>query len=97
MRQIPENIWSVYGRSHKTTVYFPDDLKIALEREAARRGCSEAQVIRDAVSKLVSCSRASRCRDATMSYSAVSAIDDLDTSALLSLLNRADILSESFN
>ena len=40
--------------SHKTTVYLPNDLKIALEREAARRGCSEAQVIRDAVSKSVS-------------------------------------------
>ena len=44
----------MYGMSHKTTVYFPDDLKRALEREAARRGCSEAQVIREAVKMSVS-------------------------------------------
>jgi predicted transcriptional regulator len=35
--------------SQKTTVYLPDDLKSAIEREARRRGCSEATVIRDAV------------------------------------------------
>lgn len=33
----------------KTTVYLPDDLKSAIEREARRRGCSEATVIREAV------------------------------------------------
>ena len=42
------------GMSHKTTVYFPDDLKRALAREAARRGCSEAQVIREAVAQSIS-------------------------------------------
>ena len=40
--------------THKTTIYLPDDLKSAIEREARRRGCSEAQVIRDAVTEAVS-------------------------------------------
>jgi predicted transcriptional regulator len=35
--------------SQKTTVYLPDDLKAAIEREARRRACSEATVIRDAL------------------------------------------------
>jgi Ribbon-helix-helix protein, copG family len=43
----------MYGMSHKTTVYLPDDLKLALEREALRRGCSEAEVIRDALGSVV--------------------------------------------
>lgn len=33
----------------RTTVYLPEDLKKALEQEAKRRGCSEAQVIRAAL------------------------------------------------
>ena len=37
----------------KTTVYLPDTLKSALTTEAARRGCSEAQVIRDALAAAV--------------------------------------------
>ncbi len=36
----------------KTTVYLPDDLKRALERVAEARGCSEADLIRDAVRAL---------------------------------------------
>ena len=43
----------MYGMTHKTTIYLPDDLKSAIEREARRRGCSEAKVIRDAVSEAV--------------------------------------------
>lgn len=35
--------------SRKSTIYLPDHLKTAIEREARRRECSEAQVIRDAV------------------------------------------------
>ena len=35
--------------TRKTTVYLPDDLKAAIEREARRRGSSEATVIRDAL------------------------------------------------
>jgi predicted transcriptional regulator len=37
----------------KTTVYLSDDLKAAVEREATRRGVSEAEVIRQAISALV--------------------------------------------
>ena len=39
--------------SHKTTIYLPDPLKAAVEREARRRGSSEAQVIRDAIAAMV--------------------------------------------
>ena len=39
--------------TQKTTVYLPDDLKQGVEREAKRRNCSEAQVIRDAVAVAV--------------------------------------------
>jgi len=35
--------------TRKTTVYLPDELKAAIEREARRRGSSEATVIRDAL------------------------------------------------
>ena len=33
----------------RTTVYFPEEMKTAIEREAARRGVTEAEVIRGAV------------------------------------------------
>ncbi len=36
----------------KTTVYLPGDLKRALGRVAAARGCSEAELIREAVRSL---------------------------------------------
>lgn len=39
----------MYGMSVKTTIYFSDEMKASIEVEARRRGCSEAQVIRDAV------------------------------------------------
>ena len=35
--------------STKTTVYLPDDMKAAIEREALRRGVAEAEVIRSAL------------------------------------------------
>lgn len=41
----------MYGMK-KTTVYLPDELKAALERAAAMRGQSEAELIRDAVREL---------------------------------------------
>ena len=40
--------------TQKTTVYLPDELKVRIEREARRRGCSEATVIRDAISSSLS-------------------------------------------
>jgi hypothetical protein len=38
----------MYGMQ-KTTVYVPDELKHALSRAAAARGCSEAELIREAL------------------------------------------------
>ncbi len=37
----------------KTTVYLTDELKNGVEREAQRRGCSEAEVIRAAIAQAV--------------------------------------------
>ncbi len=37
----------------ETTVHLPDDLKRALRRVAAARGCSEAELIREAIRTLV--------------------------------------------
>jgi hypothetical protein len=37
----------------KTTVYLPRELKRALTRVARQRGCSEAELLRDAVARLV--------------------------------------------
>ena len=37
----------------KTTVYLPAELKRALARLARERGCSEAELLREAVSRLV--------------------------------------------
>ena len=37
---------TIYGVSVKTTLYLPDELKAAVEREARRRGIPEAEVIR---------------------------------------------------
>lgn len=42
----------MYGMQ-KTTIYLPEDLKGKLARVASTRGISEAQLIRDALSKLV--------------------------------------------
>lgn len=39
--------------NRKTTVYLPDELKADLEREARRRGVSEATVIRAAIEAAV--------------------------------------------
>jgi predicted transcriptional regulator len=41
----------------KTTVYLPEPLKAAVEREARRRGSSEAEVIRQAIAAAVTAPR----------------------------------------
>ena len=41
----------MYGM-HKTTVYVPDELKLALAGVAAASGCSEAELIRQALRTL---------------------------------------------
>jgi Arc/MetJ-type ribon-helix-helix transcriptional regulator len=38
----------IYGVK-RTTIYLPDEMKAAIERDAARRGVTEAEVIRCAV------------------------------------------------
>ena len=38
---------------HKTTVYLPEKIKAGVEREARLRSCSEAEVIRQAISDAV--------------------------------------------
>jgi hypothetical protein len=38
----------MYGM-HKTTVYLPPDVRLALKQTAVRRHCSEAEVIRQAI------------------------------------------------
>jgi predicted transcriptional regulator len=42
----------MYGM-HKTTLYLPDELKLAIAREARQRGVPEAQVIRQAIADAV--------------------------------------------
>lgn len=44
---------TIYGMSRKTTIYLPDELKAAVERESSRLGISEAEVIRRAISAAV--------------------------------------------
>jgi predicted transcriptional regulator len=39
--------------AHKTTLYIPDELKRAVEREARRGGSSEAEVMRQAIAQAV--------------------------------------------
>lgn len=41
---------TMYGMK-RTTLYFPDDLKADLEAEAARRGTTEAEIVRQAVDR----------------------------------------------
>ena len=37
----------------RTTVYFPEEMKAAIERESARRDVTEAEVIRSAVEEML--------------------------------------------
>lgn len=48
---------TIGGMSRKTTVYLSDELKVAVEREARRRGASEAEVIRQAIAAAVTAPR----------------------------------------
>lgn len=49
----------MYGM-FKTTLYLPDDLKLALERSARSRGCSEAVIVREALRQFTSIQRTPR-------------------------------------
>ncbi|HEU0168663.1 MAG TPA: CopG family transcriptional regulator [Chloroflexota bacterium] len=46
----------------KTTVYLPENLKLALSRMAASRGRSEADLIREAISSLTATAEPQRPR-----------------------------------
>lgn len=48
---------TIGGMIRKTTIYLPEELKAAVEREARRRGSSEAEVIRQAVAATVTAPR----------------------------------------
>jgi hypothetical protein len=50
----------------KTTLYIPDALKSAVEREAALKGTSEAQVIREAIAARVGAAEQARPRGGFM-------------------------------
>ncbi|MHB1501029.1 MAG: ribbon-helix-helix domain-containing protein [Candidatus Dormibacteria bacterium] len=41
----------------KTTLYLPEDLKVAIKRAAAQQGVSEAEVIRESIRQVVGASR----------------------------------------
>ena len=43
---------TIYGMK-KTTIYLPESLKREVERQARRRSCSEAEVIRQAIQDAV--------------------------------------------
>lgn len=43
---------------HRTTVYLPDELKKALKRIAVQRGCSEAELVRQALVALAATAEA---------------------------------------
>lgn len=49
----------MYGM-YKTTVYLPEELKLALEKVATRHGISEAELIREAVRAFISQSQPPR-------------------------------------
>lgn len=47
----------MYGMK-KTTVYLPADLKRSLKKLAVERGCSEAELLREAVARIAGASEA---------------------------------------
>jgi hypothetical protein len=51
----------VYGVK-RTTLYLPEDLKRALERIAVEHGCTEAELVREAIRRLTAASAPSRPR-----------------------------------
>lgn len=62
----------------KTTVYLPPELKRALTRLARARGCSEAELLREAVSRLADETTAPAPRLPLFRSSGPSIAEDLD-------------------
>lgn len=44
----------MYGVMHKTTLYLPDNLKVAIQRLAVETGRSEAAIIREGIELAIS-------------------------------------------
>jgi Arc/MetJ-type ribon-helix-helix transcriptional regulator len=63
----------------KTTVYLPEELKRALERLARQRGCSEAELLREAVARLAVETGAPAPRIPLFRSSGPSIAEDIDT------------------
>lgn len=40
---------TIYGMNRKTTLYFPEDLAVALREAARRSGLSQADIVREAL------------------------------------------------
>lgn len=62
----------------KTTVYLPPELKRVLAKLASRRGCSEAAVLREAVSRLAGEAEAPAPRIPLFRSSGPSIAEDID-------------------
>lgn len=69
---------TIYGMT-KTTIYLPDELKRGVERLAAERRSSEAEVIREAIRAHVASSRPSP----SVAYIAVNGLQGKDVDELL--------------
>ena len=63
---------------NKTTVYLPEQLKLALERVAASTGRSEAEVIREAITQAVASSERVRPRGALFESGDASLSESVD-------------------
>ncbi|MGA2471317.1 MAG: ribbon-helix-helix protein, CopG family [Solirubrobacteraceae bacterium] len=63
---------------NKTTVYLPDELKLALKRAAAASGRSEAQVIREAIELVTSRAERPRPRGALFASGKPSIAENVD-------------------
>jgi hypothetical protein len=71
-------IYATLYRVTKTTVYLPDDLKVAIARIAVSSGRSEADVIREALRDLVQRSGAPRPNGALFSSGDPSLSDQVE-------------------
>jgi hypothetical protein len=63
----------------KTTVYLPADLKSALGRAAKQRGCSEAELLREAVARITRDAEAPAPRLPLFRASGPSIAEDIDS------------------
>ena len=74
----PVNIYGSIAGMERTTVYFPRDLKEGVAREAARRGISEAELIREGVRQVISHAERPRPHGGLFSGGLIDAAHDED-------------------